>query len=109
VVDLRATGLNVNLETEGVPFIGPLDTGGSAPLDLILTPTRKGPVQLTVHLAYRDDLNQVQTWNQSLTFKVNANSLPAAQPDTPERKQSDPRGFWTTLAQTLKAFVGLGS
>ena len=109
VVDVRATGVNVELESEGSPFVGPLDAGGSAPLDLVLTPTREGTLQLTVHLAYRDDLNQVQTWSQSLTFEVEANPLPATQPDTPTRKPADARAFWPALLRALKGFVGLGS
>jgi hypothetical protein len=110
VVEMRATGLNAALQTEGTPFAGPLDAGGSAPLDLVFTPTRGGTVQLTVHVAYRDDLNRVQAWSQSLSFEVDAGQLPAVQPGAPEKgERIDEPAFWQTVLRALKGFVGFGS
>jgi hypothetical protein len=110
VVGLRATGLNMSLETQGTPFVGPLDAGGSAPLDLVLTPTRGGTTQLSVHVAYRDDLNRAQTWSQSLTFEVDAGQSPAVQLGAPEQEERIHESeFWHTVLRALKGFVGFGS
>jgi hypothetical protein len=110
VVELRATALNAALETEGTPFIGPLDPGGSAPLDLVLTPSQAGTIQLAVHVAYRDDLNRVRTWSGSLAFEADDTQPVGPHPGTPE--PSEPRdspAFWPALAQALKGLIGFGS
>jgi hypothetical protein len=110
VVGLQATGLNAGLDLEGAPFVGPLDAGGSAPLDLLLTPTRGGTVQLNVHVAYRDDLNRVQTWSQALTFEVEANVPLEGQPEAQELSApSSSPAAWHALLLGLKGFLGLGS
>jgi hypothetical protein len=110
VVELRATALNAAIETEGAPFVGPLDPGGSTPVDLALTPTKSGTIDLTVHVAYRDDLNRVQIWSNTLAFDVQANPFLGPEPDAPAAPE--PRGggtLWATLARALKGLVGLGS
>jgi hypothetical protein len=110
VVELRATALNAGLKAESAPFVGPLDPGASAPLDLALTPSKGGTVQLRVHVAYRDDLNQVQTWIGLLAFDVAEEPLSAPQagaPGEPEPKHAT--AFWQVLLRAAKGFVGLGS
>jgi hypothetical protein len=110
VIELRATALNAGLKAESAPFVGPLDPGGSAPLDLALTPSKGGTIQLRIHVAYRDDLNQVQTWIGSLAFEVAEEPLPVPQagtPGEPERKHAP--AFWQALLRAAKGFVGLGS
>lgn len=110
VVEMRATALNASLATEGTPFVGPLDPGGSAPLDLALTPSQSGSIQLTVHVAYRDDLNQVQAWSSVLAFEVDANHLAGPETSVPEvSPKTGSLAFWPTLLQALKGFVGFGS
>ena len=92
------------------PVVGPLDAGGSAPLDLVLTPTRSGAVQLNVHVAYRDDLNRVQTWSQALAFEVEAGVPPAGPPGAPEpSEQARSPAAWQALLLGLKGFLGFGS
>ena len=111
VVGLQATGLNVALETEGTPFVGPLDAGGSAPLDLILTPTQAGTIQVTVHVTYRDELNRAQIWSQSQSFEVGGNQPVAAGGQLPAHQSPAPSTptLWTKVLQVLKGFLGLGS
>jgi hypothetical protein len=110
IVGLRATGLNMSVVDKGTPFVGPLDPGGSAPLDVAITPTRSGPAQLTVHVEYRDDLNQVQTLRQALTIDVQDTQPSPEELDTP----SAPAGgssppLWSTIARVARGLVGLGS
>ena len=110
VVELRATALNASLATEGTPFIGPLDPGGSAPLDLALTPSRSGEIQLDVHVSYRDDLNRVQTWSSSLCFDVNDDQPLEPQPGAPGLSEAaDAPAIWPALVRALKGLIGFGS
>jgi hypothetical protein len=110
LVELRATALNASLTTESAPFVGPLDAGGSAPLDLALKPSQSGSVQLRVHVAYRDDMNQVQTWTGSLAFEVAEEPLSAPQAGAPDESTLMPRSaFWQVLRRAAKGFAGLGS
>jgi hypothetical protein len=110
VIELRATAVNAALDTEGTPFVGPLDPGGSAPLDLALTPSKSGTMQLAVHVAYRDDLNRVQTWSGTLAFQVQAKQPPRPEPGAPAPpERAAGTTPWATLARALKGFVGLGS
>jgi hypothetical protein len=111
VVELRATALNAGLKAESAPFVGPLDPGGSAPLDLALTPSKGGTIQVRVHVAYRDDMNRVQTWIGSLAFEVAEGPLPvvsqAGTPGEPQPKHAS--AVWQVLLWAAKGFVGLGS
>jgi hypothetical protein len=110
VVGVRATGLNASLQTGGTPFVGPLDPGGSAPLDLLVTPTRGGTTQLNVHVEYRDDLNRLQMWTQALTFEVEEREPLAAQPGAPDpAEETSSLASWQAVLRGLKGFVGFGS
>jgi hypothetical protein len=111
VIGLQATGLNAALETEGTPFVGPLDAGGSAPLDLILTPTQAGTIHVTVHVTYRDDLNRAQIWSQTQGFEVEGSQPSETEGKPPVRESSVPStpAIWHKLLQVLKGFLGLGS
>jgi hypothetical protein len=110
VVGVRATGLNASLQTKGSLFIGPLDPGGSAPLDLTVTPTRDGTIQLNIHVEYRDDLNRVQIWTQSLNLKAEAREPVVAEQVAREQPgPATPRLIWQVVLRGLKGFVGFGS
>ena len=67
-------------------------------------------VKAHVHVAYRDDMNQVQTWRQSVRLEVEDNPRPAGQPNDPEEgKQTMPPTFWQTVLRGLRGFLGFGS
>ncbi|MBN1641280.1 MAG: hypothetical protein JXA09_08590 [Anaerolineae bacterium] len=108
IVGLRATGLDTTIEADGTPFVGPLDPGGSAPLDLTLTPRREGTIQVTVHVEYRDDLYQVQRTSQTLEFAVDA--APAATGNPPAAPDvSHTASLWQAIARAVRGFLGFGS
>jgi hypothetical protein len=110
VIGLQATAVNARLDMEDGPFAGPLDAGGSASLDLVVTPTRWGTVQLGVHVSYRDEMNRVQTWRHALSLEVERDQPTAAAPPAAERaEQSRSEGFWKAALQVLRGFVGFGS
>jgi hypothetical protein len=112
----RAEGITVN--AEGIPFIGPLDPGGSAPLDLLLIPEAVGPTDLVISIRYRDEFNQVQTITDTLTLDVMGE--PEGWPEGPggpdgpfnpdfEPGIQQPETFLQKLGRALRGFFGFGS
>jgi hypothetical protein len=112
IITLRGTGAQMDIETDGTPFVGPLDPGGSAPLDVTITPRQSGTVSLIVQIDYRDDLNQTQTIRQALALQVNGNSIlavPGQGPGQTEPPLKEASFSWNTLTRAIKGFLGFGS
>jgi hypothetical protein len=113
ILGLEATSEGIDIEADGVPFIGPLDPGGSAPLDVIVTPRQGGPQQLEVQAKIRNDLNQVQVASHLVTIDVADGPGGAPSPvvarETVEIEKELPETFWQTILRALKGFIGLGS
>jgi len=114
VAELTAEAAGVAVSSEGIPFVGPLDPGGSAPLDLLLTPEEVGPTELVVSIVYRDDFNQTQVITDSLALEVM--EVPEMGPGGPGGPDSVPppevQGPETALqriGRALRGFFGLGS
>ncbi len=70
VLEIAAEGPGLTVAAAGLPFVGPLDPGGAAPVDLIVTPSEDSASGLTVALTYRDDLNQSQVVTTTLALEV---------------------------------------
>jgi hypothetical protein len=94
VLDISAEGAGLTVERAGLSFVGPLDPGGAAPVDLSVTPGEDadaGP-QLIILLAYRDDLNQSQIVTTTLPLEVaTVGSPPPGSPDGASRTDPAPR------------------
>lgn len=70
ITELTGSSPTMETQVDGIPFVGPLDPGGSAPLDLVVTPQEPGPTELVVSVRYRDDFNQTQTITDTLEVEV---------------------------------------
>jgi hypothetical protein len=121
VAELTAYAEGINITAEGIPFIGPLDPGGSAPLDLMLIPEASGPTELVISIRYRDEFNQVQMITDTLSIEVMGESEGWPEgpggpegPNGPSGPETEP-GFQPpeTLLQkigrALRGFFGFGS
>jgi hypothetical protein len=108
---------NMELRLEGLPFVGPLDPGGSAPIDLSVVPQVEGPGELTLAIRYRDDFNQVQVISETLSVEVQGGpDIPDGQegprpggPYTEPPSETATETFWQKLGRALRGFFGLGS
>jgi len=114
ILGLAAKSVQLDISAEGTPFLGPLDPGGSAPLDVTVTPRESGPAEIVVRVAYRDDLNQIQALTRTLSLEVPANpalaNVPApglAATPVPEA-DAQPR-LLLRLGRALQGFLGFGS
>jgi hypothetical protein len=112
---LEGGGDQVQVEEEGVPFIGPLDPGGSAPLDLSVRPLVDGTVELIVTLRYRDAFNRTQVVTDSVLLDAQGSpaapdqpgaSAPGGVPQSGDTEVGADRPFWQRL---LMGLFGLGS
>jgi len=83
ITRLEATGDRLDIQAEGTPFMGPVESGGAAPLDVTITPRTSGPAEIVIHVTYRDDFNQPQTLTTTLT--VNVAGGPGGPPPGPPR------------------------
>jgi hypothetical protein len=113
VFQLSASSPQMTVQAEGTPFVGPVEIGGSAPLDVTVTPREKGPAELMINVAYRDDFNQLQTLTRTLTFEVTASqgaspgpTLPGMPGQTAERPRQT---AWRAITRAVKGFLGFGS
>ena len=121
ITEIAPTSPQMDVEVAGLPFVGPLDPGGSAPLDLSITPQEGGEVELLLSIGYRDDFNQVQTITQTLTLDVGggpggAPGVPGSpssgpKPGQPTEPVSDPTSetLVQKIGRALKGFFGFGS
>ncbi|MGC9398666.1 MAG: hypothetical protein ACP5HM_05975 [Anaerolineae bacterium] len=121
IVQMSPSGPQLEAEMTGLPFVGPLDSGGSAPLDLMVTPQESGELALLVAIDYRDDFNQIRTLTETLTLKVGGapEGLPGGPPGEaplgqmpgqpmPE-EEPPPETLLQKIGRALKGFFGLGS
>jgi hypothetical protein len=114
VLQIRASSPEMRVEAEGTPHVGPVEVGGSAPLDVSVTPHETGVAHLIISVTYRDDFNQPQVLSSTLEVEVAggpggpiAPGLPAAPSAAPEERV---RGtVWSTIARVLRGFFGFGS
>lgn len=113
---ISATGEKLDIQEEGTPFIGQIAEGGSAPLDITITPHEAGSTAIVVFVDYRDDFNQTQQIKLTLPVDIHGNTSPGAglprQDDTsglvPDMNAKD-QTLWQRLSQILKGFMGFGS
>jgi len=117
ITEIMPLSDRLELRLEGLPFVGPLDPGGSAPVDLSVTPLEPGEAELVLAVSYRDDFNQVQVISQTLTVEVqSAPEMPGGvdgpYPEGPGGRppeEAPPETLWQKLGRALKGFLGLGS
>jgi len=63
-----------------------------------------------VSVSYVDDLNQTQTYSDTLTVEVLENSFPSEGiPGESESPVEEPLSFWGQVGRFFKALFGLGS
>lgn len=90
--------------TKNSLYVGPLDSSISGGLTAKATAQAEGPATFTIVVHYRDELNQMQTIEQTMTVGVQAAStLTPSQPQSTAAPQST-GGVW----QALLLFFGLG-
>jgi hypothetical protein len=114
VVALTASSPQMVVEAEGTPFIGPVEMGGSAPLDVVVTPRQAGPAELVISAAYRDDFNQVKVLTRTLTLEVAAGpdqGIEGSKPMQPAQPAEEaPRHtLWRAVMRAMRGFLGFGS
>ncbi|MCD4737746.1 MAG: hypothetical protein K8R89_00610, partial [Anaerolineae bacterium] len=114
IIEIAPASPELEVTVEGLPFIGPLDAGGSTPLDLLVIPQESGEVELRLSITYRDDFNQTQSISQTLTLEVQSqpDALTPGEPgmseaDNPVEEQ--PETIWQKIGRAIKGFLGLGS
>jgi hypothetical protein len=113
VVEITASSPQMSVEAEGTPFMGPVEIGGSAPLDVTVTPLEGGSAELVVRVAYRDDFNQLQVLTRTLTVEVTT-TLDGIGPGVPGGPGSAPDGqrvepVWRKVGRAIRGFLGFGS
>lgn len=113
VVEVSASSPRMRVVAEGTPFMGPVEVGGSAPLDVSVTPQESGTADLVVSVTYRDDFNQLQVLTRTLTVEVTAGQGGAG-PTAPalpgQTAREEPKEtVWRTIGRALKGFLGFGS
>lgn len=121
VAEMTVTAEGVSVISEGIPFIGPLDPGGSAPLDLMLTPKEPGLIDLVISVHHRDDFNQLQAITDTLEIEVMVNPdfdpeggfdgpIGPEGPLGPEGEpEPEPETVWQKIGRALRGFFGFGS
>lgn len=121
VTEITAQSPAMEVQVEGLPFVGPLDPGGSAPLDLLLVPQAGGPAEIVVSTHYRNDFNQTELLTGTLSVEVMAQSGgptgpgsmpgdPGGIPGTPGAQPTEaPETLWQKIGRAIKGFFGFGS
>jgi len=115
VAGIEGSSPQMEIQEDGLPFIGPLDPGGSAPLDLLVTPSEGGTAQLLVTVSYRDDFNQIQVISDTLELDViggtEDNGIPGGlMPGSPDDLEDEaPETFLQKLGRAIRGFFGFGS
>ncbi len=125
VVEIVPSSPGMEVSLEGMPFVGPLDAGGSAPLDLSVVPQEGGTQELQLAVIYRDDFNQEQVITETLSLDVQGGgpggpdgpvpggpgAVPGGPngPEEPVEGEAAPETLWQTLGRALKGLLGLGS
>lgn len=113
---MTAKGANLDIQEEGTPFLGPIDPGGSAPLDITITPRESGSAEIVVLVRYRDDFNQSQQITVTLPISIESDvgsdiNLPISgeMSDNAFDPDTNNQTLWQRIRQILKGFIGLGS
>jgi hypothetical protein len=115
ITNIEGASPAMEIRSEGLAFVGPLDPGGSAPLDLVVTPQEPGPTELLVTVAYRDDFNQTQTLTNTLALEITGGpegpggpgELMPGGPEPPTEEA--PETLIQKIGRALRGFFGLGS
>lgn len=113
VIELTASSPQMTVVAEGTPFLGPVEMGGAAPLDVTVTPGEAGTAELVISVVYRDDFNQPQVLTRTLTVEVASGQAPGGPPapgapaQTPGSQPAP--SVWSRIGRVLKGFLGLGS
>jgi len=113
IVEITPQSPLMDVEVQGLPFVGPLDAGGSAPVDLLATPREAGQTELVLDIAYRDDFNQTQILSRTLSVEIiegegpmpGQEGMPAPGEGMPEMPETPMQKVW----RAIKGFFGLGS
>lgn len=116
IINIEGTSPALEIRTEGLAFVGPLDPGGSAPLDLVVTPREPGLTELLVTVAYRDDFNQTQTLTNTLALEIAGSPEGPGGPGEPDRPggpeapaEEAPETLMQKIGRAIRGFFGLGS
>jgi len=117
VPTLEATGDGLEFMGESSTYVGNLDPGGSWTLDAMAMAMEPGPLDVVVKVHYVDDLNQTQTYSETLTVEVM--EMPSFEepggpfgpegPIGPEGLPQTPETLPQKIWRFVKAFLGLGS
>ena len=113
VVQVTASSRQMEVQAAGTPFVGPVEMGGSAPLDVTVTPREGGTAELVVTVTYRDDFNQLQVLTRTLTLEVTTSpaGIGPAVPGGPgpASEEETVETVWRKVGRAIRGFLGFGS
>ena len=114
VVEVTARSAQMEIKAEGAPFIGPVEIGGSAPVDMTVTPRERGSAEIVISVLYRDDFNQLQELTRTLRVDVTAGLGSSAGPTMPRTPGQMERvqpveTMWQKIMRAIRGFLGFGS
>lgn len=114
ITHLGAASADMDVAVEGTPFMGTVEAGSSAPLDVTVTPHKSGAASITVLITYRDDFNQSQLLTTTLTVDVTGDAghsspVPASPSTGQLEKRETGITVWQRAWQLVKGFLGFGS
>ncbi len=113
ITEIASASPQMDVQSEGLPFVGPLDPGGSVPIDLSVTSRESGTAELVVAVSYRDDFNQTQVVSQTLSVEVVGgveDQVPGSQmPGSGDVREAAPETPLQRIGRAIRGFFGLGS
>jgi hypothetical protein len=118
ITEIQPHSPQMDVRVEGLPFVGPLDPGGSAPLDLTVIPNEGGQADLILDILYRDDFNQTQTITKTFSLDVMeaeggppdpGGPGPGSGPAGPDATPDAPETLMQKIGRAIKGFFGFGS
>ena len=113
ITAITSASPQMDVQSEGLPFVGPLDPGGSVPIDLSVTSREAGTAELVVAVSYRDDFNQTRVVSQTLSVEVTGgveDQVPGSQmPGSGDVGEAVPETLLQKIGRAIRGFFGLGS
>jgi len=93
--------------TDGTYFLGTMDAATTESLDVMITPTEPGDLEIAFVVSYRDDFGRPQEFRETRTVVVEES--PEPQPGEIEGEVSEESSEDNWFVAFIKALFGLGS